>query len=93
LLGLLLSIASNFWLSEGMHRSTPEQVQAAQRNAAAPLSLFSLPHSLLDLAGINANGLDPQMSLFNRRSAPRPAWYIVRGELRQESAAACDVAR
>jgi heptose-I-phosphate ethanolaminephosphotransferase len=88
-----LAAAAFIWLSEGMRRSRPEQMQAAQRNAAAPLSLSNLPHSLLDLAGIDAKGLDPQMSLFNPSFAPRPRWYIVRGELRQESAIASDVAR
>jgi glucan phosphoethanolaminetransferase (alkaline phosphatase superfamily) len=80
-----LAAAAFVWLSEGMRRSRPEHVQAAQRNAVAPLSLSNLPHSLLHLAGIDAKGFDPQMSLFNPRFAPRPRWYIVRGDLRQES--------
>jgi heptose-I-phosphate ethanolaminephosphotransferase len=88
-----LAAAAFIWLSEGMRYSRPEQVQAVQRNAVAPLSLSNLPHSLLDLAGIDAKELDPQMSLFNPGFAPRPRWYIVRGELRQESAAASAVAR
>ena len=59
----------------------------AERNAVAPLSLSNLPHSLLDLAGIHALGVDPEMSLFNSRFAPKQRAYLLRGELRKESAA------
>ncbi len=82
-----LATAAFIWLSEGMRSSHSEQVKAARRNAAAPLSVSNLPHSLLDLAGINAKELDPQMSFFNHRFSPRPRWFIVRGELRQATAA------
>jgi glucan phosphoethanolaminetransferase (alkaline phosphatase superfamily) len=85
-------VAAFIWLSDDMPRSHPEQVQAAQRNAVLPLSISNLPHSLLDLAGISAKGLDPKMSLFKPNFAPGPRWYVVQGELRQ-SAAASDVAR
>lgn len=87
-----LAAAAFIWVSEDMRRSRPEQWQDAQRNAAAPLSLSNLPHSLLDLVGIDAKALDPQMSIFNPSFAPRPRWYILHGELRQESAVPSAVA-
>jgi len=79
-----LPAAAFIWLSDGLRRSQPEQMQALQRNSGAHLSLSNLPHSLLDLAGIQARGFDAQASLFNSRFEAKPRWYMVRGDLRRE---------
>ena len=82
-----LPAAAFMWFSDGTRRSHPEQIRNAEQHAAAPLSLSNLPHSLLELAGIQAKGLDPKMSLFSPRFELHPRSYIVRGELLQEQAA------
>jgi hypothetical protein len=62
----------------------------AEHNALQPLSLSNLPHSLLDIANINANGLDKKLSIFNKDFQPETEhYYNVRGTLK--SAKAVDI--
>lgn len=81
-----LPTAAFIWVSDELAHSRPEQMQALRDHASASLSLSNLPHSMLDLAGIEARELDLRQSVFSARFAPRPRSYIVRGELRSESA-------
>ena len=78
-----LPAAAFVWLSQDMRSHHPEQAQALQRNAATPLSLSNLPHSVLDLAGISAKGLDPQMSLFSPSFTAHRRWYLLGGQARE----------
>jgi len=80
-----LSAAAFIWLSPRLRDRHPELAANAKRHATAPLNLSNLSHSLLDLAGIDATGLDRKLSLFNSSFAPRERWYIVRDELKKES--------
>ena len=77
-----LETAALFWLSEPLRQRTPAAVAALKTNARAPLSLSNLPHSMLQLAGIQADGLDLSRSVFSPAFAPQPRSYIVRGSLR-----------
>ena len=81
-----LAAAAFLWLSDSLQRDRPALVEAAQRNAPTNLSLSNIPHSILELAGIRAKGLDPTMSIFSPNFANRVRSYVVRGDLRQESA-------
>ena len=80
-----LHTAALVWVSDELARSRPQHVQALKANASASLSLSNLPHSMLDLAGIETRELDPRQSVFSARFAPMPRYYIVRGELRSDS--------
>jgi len=79
-----LHTAAFVWLSDELARSHPQHVKALQANAAASLSLSNLPHSLLDLAGIQTKELDLGQSIFSSRFVAMPRHYLVRGELRAE---------
>ena len=81
-----LRTAALLWVSPKMRAASAQQMDNAARNAAAPLSLSNLPHSLLDLAGIKAANLDPSQSIFSATFAVRPRDYMLRGELLHESA-------
>lgn len=83
-----LPAASFVWMSDKMRRSHPVQALSVERNALSPVSLSNLSHSLLDLADIEALGLDRTLSLFSPSLVIRRRSYIVRGELRQEEGAA-----
>lgn len=80
-----LPTASFMWLSNGMREVKHAQVLNAERNAMQPLSLSNLPHSLLDLADIDAKDLDRRMSIFSPTFEPQPRSFIVRGNLRHET--------
>jgi glucan phosphoethanolaminetransferase (alkaline phosphatase superfamily) len=79
-----LPTAALIWVSDELARSRPQQMQALRAHSKAKLSLSNLPHSMLDLAGIQTRELDPRLSVFSDRFTPTPRSYIVRGELRSE---------
>jgi glucan phosphoethanolaminetransferase (alkaline phosphatase superfamily) len=79
-----LPTAALVWVSDELARARPQQMQALRAHATAKLSLSNLPHSMLDLAGIETRELDPRLSVFSDRFTPTPRSYIVRGELRSE---------
>ena len=79
-----LETAALFWLSDPLRQRLPGAEAALRNNAGAALSLENLPHSMLHLAGIQADGLDPKRSVFSEAFAPRKRSYIVRGALRAE---------
>jgi heptose-I-phosphate ethanolaminephosphotransferase len=81
-----LPTASFDWVSDSLRERQPEQIRTALSNANTPLTLSNLPHSLLDLAGLEAQGLDKTSSIFSKSFSAGPRWYIVRGELKQAQA-------
>ncbi len=50
---------------------------------SARLSHENLAHSVLDLAGIDADGLDRSKSIFAEAFAESPRRYVVRGTLHE----------
>ena len=55
----------------------------AEHNAIQPKSLSNLPHSLLDIANIHANGLDMKQSVFNKDFQPEiNHYYNLHGTLK-----------
>lgn len=83
-----LQTAAFMWFSAGTRHAHAGKIQNAEQHSGSQLSLSDLPHSLLDLAGIQAHGLDVQRSLFSPSFEPRLRSYIVRGKLQFESATA-----
>ena len=81
-----LPTAALLWLSDELVRSQPGKSQALRAHASARLSLSNLPHSMLDLAGIETTELDRRQSIFSPSFLPMPRSYIVRGDLRSEAA-------
>ncbi|MGB8931069.1 MAG: phosphoethanolamine transferase [Anaeromyxobacteraceae bacterium] len=75
--------ATLFWLSDRLAAAQPAKVAAARAHATARLSQSNLTHSILDLAGIEARGLDLSKSIFSDRFRERPRWSLVRGRLRE----------
>jgi heptose-I-phosphate ethanolaminephosphotransferase len=80
-----LSTAAFVWLSDAMRQQAPEAAAAATGNAGQPLSLSSVPHSMLDLAGIEARGLDRSQSIFSPTFTARTRWHNVRGTVVPET--------
>jgi heptose-I-phosphate ethanolaminephosphotransferase len=79
-----LPTAALIWLSEPLRARFPEMAEMAAVHATAKLSLSNFAHSLLDLAGIEARGLDRRTSIFAADFATKDRWYMVRGNLRKE---------
>jgi glucan phosphoethanolaminetransferase (alkaline phosphatase superfamily) len=79
-----LPTAALLWLSEPLRARLPDMAVEATAHSGAKLSLSNLPHSLLDLAGIEAKGFDPSMSIFSPEFHAKERWYMVRGELHKE---------
>jgi len=80
-----LSSASFLWLSEGLRQRHQDWVSNAERNSISPINLSTLPHSMLELAGIRTPALIPRMSVFDSGFAIGRRYYLVRGELHQET--------
>ncbi len=82
-----LSSASFVWLSDRLRQRHPDWASNAERNSKSPLSLSNLPHSMLQLAEIQAPELNLRMSVFDPSFEIVRRSYMVRGELHQESEA------
>jgi glucan phosphoethanolaminetransferase (alkaline phosphatase superfamily) len=82
-----LQTAALMWFSAATRNAQAAKVSHAERHSTARLSLSDLPHSMLDLAGIQTSQLDLGRSIFNPNFVPTRRSYLVRGELRQEPAA------
>ena len=74
-------VADQRCVDVALAKRSPERAAALQANARRPLSLSNLPHSMLQLAGIQADGLDLSRSVFSPMFAAQPRSYIVRGAL------------
>jgi glucan phosphoethanolaminetransferase (alkaline phosphatase superfamily) len=82
-----LATAAFVWVSDELMRARPDEVRSLRANSLAKLSLSNLPHSILDVAGIETKDLDRRKSIFSAQFAPMPQRsYMVRGELHAESA-------
>lgn len=79
-----LSTASFFWLSDGLKRLHPDWVSNLQQHAKLPLSLSNLPHSMLELAGIEAPERDLRMSIFSSEFELHPRYYLLGGKVMRE---------
>jgi glucan phosphoethanolaminetransferase (alkaline phosphatase superfamily) len=77
--------ASFIWFSEALRTKEPQAWERALANSDAKLSLSNLPHSALDLAGIQIPQLDPTESIFSSSFAAKDRWYSVRGTLYREA--------
>ena len=77
-----LPTAAFVWWSDALAARLPAGVALARSRAGAALSLSDVPHLLLDVAGIQARGLDPSRSIFNPAFRERTRRFLVRGELR-----------
>lgn len=76
-----LPTAAFVWFSEELASVAPEKFIAAARARGAPLSASNFPHSLLDLAGIEARGLDRTKSVFSRQLLPGAREYLLGGNV------------
>jgi glucan phosphoethanolaminetransferase (alkaline phosphatase superfamily) len=79
-----LFTASFIWLSDRLKQRAPEAVTNLRQHAQLPLSISNLPHSMLDLAGIDARKRDLKMSVFNPAFEVRPRYYLVNNEVKRE---------
>jgi glucan phosphoethanolaminetransferase (alkaline phosphatase superfamily) len=75
-----LPSAAFAWWSDELAAQEPAKVEAARRARAAPLTVAHFAHSLVDLAGIEARGLDPGKSVFSGRLRDEPRTYLARGK-------------
>jgi glucan phosphoethanolaminetransferase (alkaline phosphatase superfamily) len=73
--------AAFVWWSDELAAAVPEKVEAARRARGAPLTVAHFAHSLLDVAGIEARGLDPGKSVFGGKLRDEPRAYLSRGKL------------
>ena len=73
--------AAFVWFSDALRAKRPQAWQSAVTNSDAKLSLTNLPHSALDLAGIQIPQLDRGKSIFNPSFVANERWYNVRGTL------------
>ncbi len=73
------------WLSPRLRERHADRLAALSENARQPLSLSNIAPTLLDLAGIEAAGLDRAMSLISERFAPKERYYLLHGKLRVET--------
>ncbi len=78
-----LPTAAFAWWSDELAAADPGKVDAARRARGAPLTVAHFSHSLLDLAGIDARGLDLGKSVFGDRLRPEPRFFLARGMLRE----------
>ena len=78
-----LPTAAFAWWSDELASAQPGKVDAARRARGAPLTAAHFAHSLLDLAGIDARGLDLGKSVFAGRLRPEPRFFLARGKLRE----------
>ena len=76
--------AAFIWLSDGLRNKLPEMSKSAEDHASADLSLSNLPHSWLDLAGIEVSNLDRSLSIFSPTFSERERWHLVNGSLTSE---------
>ncbi len=76
--------AAFIWGSQSLQRKSPRMWQSARDNAGTRLSASNLPHSLLDLAGIQIPQLDRTRSIFSPTFTTRDRWYIARSTLHRE---------
>lgn len=83
--GYDLRTAALVWFSDSMRRDHANQVANVHRHADAPLSLSNLPQTVLDMAGIDARGLNRSLSVASSDFVTLPRWYMVRGDLRKEA--------
>jgi heptose-I-phosphate ethanolaminephosphotransferase len=73
--------AAFVWWSDELAAAEPAKVESARRARAAPLTVAHFAHSLVDLAGIEARGLDAGKSVFSGRLRDDPRAYLSRGKL------------
>jgi heptose-I-phosphate ethanolaminephosphotransferase len=77
--------AAFFWVSDALCRNRGDMCKNAVEHARARLSASNLPHSLLDLAGIQIPQLDHSQSVFSTTFTERERWYVTRGRLSHEN--------
>ena len=58
--------------------------KSAEDHASADLSLSNVPHSWLELAGIEVSNLDRSLSIFSPAFSERERWHLVNGSLTSE---------
>jgi heptose-I-phosphate ethanolaminephosphotransferase len=71
-----LRTATFLWASKGFRERFPDKFDRASINSEKKLSLANLPHSLLDIAGIGARGLDLSKSVFSEKFTEQ--WRLFR---------------
>jgi glucan phosphoethanolaminetransferase (alkaline phosphatase superfamily) len=76
--------AAFVWASDALRMSRPQIWSTARGNAGAKLSSANLPHSLLDLAGIQIPELNRSLSIFSPAFTTRDRWYIADNKLHRE---------
>jgi glucan phosphoethanolaminetransferase (alkaline phosphatase superfamily) len=76
--------SSFIWLSDELQQSNPNEASNLQRHAQLPLSLSNLPHSMLELAGIQAAERDLRSSIFSSAFEVQPRFYLFNNEVRRE---------
>ena len=80
-----LRTAALLWFSDSMQRAHTDQIANVRSHAGAQISLSNLPQTVLDIAGIDARGLNPSSSLASSEFLTSPRWYMVRGDLRKDA--------
>jgi len=78
-----LPVASFLWYSDRMAAEEAGKIRAARSRTRVGISLANLSHSVLDLAGIEARGLDRSKSVFAGEFQPAPRFVRVRGRVQE----------
>lgn len=76
--------AAFIWGSESLRRRNPQMWKTARTNAQARLSSSNLPHTFLDLAGVQIPELNRKLSIFSPTFTTEDRWYIARSKLHRE---------
>lgn len=70
-----------FWSSPALEARQPQLVQRARAHVDRPLSTRHVFHSLVDLAGIRAEGFSRELSIFGEALATPPRRFLARGRV------------
>ncbi|MCO5168201.1 MAG: phosphoethanolamine transferase [Planctomycetes bacterium] len=72
-----LPVATFFWPSQALEARHPELVRRARGHVDRPLSSRHVFHSLVDLAGLRAEGFDRRLSIFGEDLATPPRRFVI----------------
>jgi heptose-I-phosphate ethanolaminephosphotransferase len=82
-----LAAAAFLWVSDPLRQARGELISNAEEHAKLPLNLSNLPHSMLQLAGIQTSGSETKMSIFSPQFESQPRFYMLGGSVLPETSA------
>lgn len=76
-----LRVAAFLWCSPALEARQPDLVRQARANVGLPLSSRHVVHSLVDVAGIRADGFVRELSVFSAAPATPPRRFLAAGRV------------